>query len=369
MYVNGAAVATNTNMSIHPAALGNTTQNYLGDSQYASDPSLRGRIDDFRMYGIALPAQQVLQLARPFIVTPAAASDNPVTTTSTSLSVLAADLTAGESALTHTWSTTGSPPAPVMFSANGTNAAKNTTATFTQTGVYQFLVTIVNPAAGLSTISTTSVIVGQPPPGDYNLNGVVDAADYTVWRDTLGSTMDLRANGDNTGASANRIDQADFNVWRNHFGEMLSLAGSGAASGSIVDLVPAASLQSVAANDPITASQPLALPAGDAALASAVSIAPTSSWAEPWVDRPWQVAVARTRSGASVVAVRQDSALLAWLASRTEGMPRHDDLAVVGFVDDRAATKSTDSRFDAVDEVFEALSIMPAVGSHQLVSA
>ncbi len=27
---------------------------------------------------------------------------------------------------------------------------------------------------------------------DYNGNGIVDAADYTVWRDTLGSTTDLR---------------------------------------------------------------------------------------------------------------------------------------------------------------------------------
>ena len=29
-------------------------------------------------------------------------------------------------------------------------------------------------------------------PGDYNLNTIIDAADYTVWRDTLGSTTDLR---------------------------------------------------------------------------------------------------------------------------------------------------------------------------------
>ena len=41
--------------------------------------------------------------------------------------------------------------------------------------------------------------------GDYNSNGIVDAADYTVWRDTLGSLTDLRANGDNTGASAARL--------------------------------------------------------------------------------------------------------------------------------------------------------------------
>ena len=45
----------------------------------------------------------------------------------------------------------GSPPAPVSFSVNGTNAAKNTVATFTQAGGYSFRVTISN-----GTNSTTS---------------------------------------------------------------------------------------------------------------------------------------------------------------------------------------------------------------------
>jgi hypothetical protein len=40
--------------------------------------------------------------------------------------VLGAD-DAGEANLTHTWATTGTPPAEVTFSANGTNAAKATT--------------------------------------------------------------------------------------------------------------------------------------------------------------------------------------------------------------------------------------------------
>ncbi len=33
---------------------------------------------------------------------------------------------------------------------------------------------------------------GGGPLGDYNHNGTVDAADYVVWRETLGSTTDLR---------------------------------------------------------------------------------------------------------------------------------------------------------------------------------
>jgi arabinan endo-1,5-alpha-L-arabinosidase len=70
-----------------------------------------------------------------------------------------------------------------------------------------------------------------PPPGDYNGNFVVDAADYTVWRDTLGSTTDLRANGLNFGPSAGVIDQLDYLVWKNNFGKS-ALVGSGATSGA-----------------------------------------------------------------------------------------------------------------------------------------
>ena len=69
--------------------------------------------------------------------------------------------------------------------------------------------------AGDSTFTLQLVVT---PPGDYNHNGVVDAADYTIWRDTLGSTTDLRANGVNIGVSAGKIDQADYAFWKSHFG-------------------------------------------------------------------------------------------------------------------------------------------------------
>ena len=64
--------------------------------------------------------------------------------------------------------------------------------------------------------------------GDYNGDGTVNAADYTIWRDTLGSTTDLRANGNATGASATLIDQADYVAWQANFGE--SGAGSGTSA-------------------------------------------------------------------------------------------------------------------------------------------
>jgi hypothetical protein len=77
--------------------------------------------------------------------------------------------------------------------------------------------------------------------GDFNGDGQVDAADYTVWRDTLGSMSDLRANGDDTGTSMGKIDQADYLVWKASFG-----MGSGASANA------ALSAQSAAVPEPAT---------------------------------------------------------------------------------------------------------------------
>ncbi len=73
-------------------------------------------------------------------------------------------------------------------------------------------------------------VTPQTLPGDYNSDGNVDAADYTVWRDTLGSTEDLRANGDDTGASMGVIDAADYDVWKTNFGQPAGAAAAHATT-------------------------------------------------------------------------------------------------------------------------------------------
>ena len=62
LYLNGNPVATNPNMTLHPSSLGNTNQNWIGRSQYG-DPLLNATVDDFQIYGHALPASDVAVLA------------------------------------------------------------------------------------------------------------------------------------------------------------------------------------------------------------------------------------------------------------------------------------------------------------------
>jgi hypothetical protein len=51
-------------------------------------------------------------------------------------------------------------------------------------------------------------------PGDYNRDGVVDSADYIVWRNSMGSTGSLAADGNGNGT----IDLGDYSLWRSRFG-------------------------------------------------------------------------------------------------------------------------------------------------------
>jgi CSLREA domain-containing protein len=64
--------------------------------------------------------------------------------------------------------------------------------------------------------------------GDYNRDGVVDAADYTRWRDTSGASVAAGTSADGNGDG--KVDSLDYNVWKTNFGQVLPVAGSGAAS-------------------------------------------------------------------------------------------------------------------------------------------
>jgi hypothetical protein len=61
--------------------------------------------------------------------------------------------------------------------------------------------------------------------GDYNDDGVVNAADYVRWRNTNGQNVTLP--GDPTPGS---VTQADYDVWAGNFGSVASGGGLAAES-------------------------------------------------------------------------------------------------------------------------------------------
>jgi len=63
--------------------------------------------------------------------------------------------------------------------------------------------------------------------GDYNGNNIIDAADYSAWRDAMTAGATSLPNDSTPGT----VDESDFTYWRDHFGQTLgSGAGSGAAA-------------------------------------------------------------------------------------------------------------------------------------------
>ena len=81
-------------------------------------------------------------------------------------------------------------------------------------------------ASGVHTGGNTPLAasVGLMFAGDYNADGIIDAADYTVWRDNMGQTVvpGTGADGDGDGY----IGLKDYLFWKNHFGNGADLTAT-----------------------------------------------------------------------------------------------------------------------------------------------
>jgi hypothetical protein len=90
----------------------------------------------------------------------------------------------------------------------------------------------VDTTVNVLDVSTMLAQEFRTKPGDFNLDGAVDAADYVVWRKSLGSgTMYTQGDANFDGTT----DANDLAVWRNNYGfvrQPLS-PGSGASVASV----------------------------------------------------------------------------------------------------------------------------------------
>lgn len=69
-------------------------------------------------------------------------------------------------------------------------------------------------------------VVGYPH-GDYDRDRDVDMDDYSLWRQTFGSTANLGADGNRNSI----VDAADYVLWRDHLGQV---SGSGAGIAAVI---------------------------------------------------------------------------------------------------------------------------------------
>ena len=72
---------------------------------------------------------------------------------------------------------------------------------------------------GLSALESLRLAAPVPEGGDFNGDGVVDAADYTVWRDNLGEFVTLPDD-----PTPGVVTQFDYEVWAANFGAARPLA-------------------------------------------------------------------------------------------------------------------------------------------------
>src|SRR5690606_5672007 len=85
--------------------------------------------------------------------------------------------------------------------------------------------------------STPGVSLYPALVGDYNEDGVVDAADYTVWRNNLGAEMALPNRGSGI---TGQVGVADYDAWKANYGATSATA------------LAAASAQTAAVPEPAT---------------------------------------------------------------------------------------------------------------------
>lgn len=101
----------------------------------------------------------------------------------------------------------GSTLSEVFFTPDGAN----------QQGQVAYYFDLADGRSGIAIATIMATVLG-----DYNGNGIVDAADYTIWADSFGSMIALGADGNGNGV----IDAADYTIWADNFGASIGVNNS-----------------------------------------------------------------------------------------------------------------------------------------------
>lgn len=180
LYINGAEVARNAALTLNPSVIAGSAKNYLGKSQFTSDPNLNGTIDEFRIHNRALSAQEVqdivkLNLGKPQVVTGLAATAQGATSATISWAQApAADLVTSY-VIKRATAETG-PFEPVAETAQTTYLDKPLVAETT----YYYQVSAKNMAGMSDDSGVASVTTGELPMPSEITNLIAAGADAKI---------------------------------------------------------------------------------------------------------------------------------------------------------------------------------------------
>ncbi len=208
-------------------AISNRIAYYVGDGD--GDGSDGDRARKYIEVDVLNEAQIYNESLRMFFGTPQATSFliwehwPPATTDNTTIMDANWNLRASGQALVHLLNAWTTPTQNLTVGSDGT---------IDFTGFYgDYEITIGGQTFDLSLLKGTPAYSLVVAPGDYDGNGTVDAADYTLWRQALGSADDLRADGNGNLV----IDNGDYDIWKSAFGTVYSFgAGAFVVAGAAV---------------------------------------------------------------------------------------------------------------------------------------
>jgi hypothetical protein len=93
---------------------------------------------------------------------------------------------------------------------------------------FETITTAANRAAVLDRVFDFFGLAPPPPNADFNSDGTVDAADYTIWRDS--QEQDVAAGELGDADFDGHVDAADYAIWKQQFGTSPGAAAGGAGA-------------------------------------------------------------------------------------------------------------------------------------------
>ncbi len=221
-------------------------------------------------------------------------------------------------------------------------------------GQYIITVLVTDAGSGRTRQQGYGIVVndvGQP--GDYNVNGMVDTADYVIWRKVLDQNVMPFTGADGSGNGL--IDEADYLVWRANFGKTLPPPAFGSGAGAVAALPPREDLAELADTSSAEPATPVRGSKDEERRENSDSIA-IPHFGSPSRNTTTSRGISsRLMPADASYAAAHDDELLAWLATLATNDLSIDADALLEVETNRSGANSAGDESTTVDLAFETM--------------